>query len=158
MGYTFKTQVVADWNFLTVHWDQETGCVVMEWKQFAWGERFRQGLDRGLSLLQERGTSLWLADTLRLGPLTAEDKEWVDSDWFPRAVAGGVKKMAIVTPERAVARMSVDSVMAAALSKIADEEFTVQYFMDAAAARLWLQRLTMHHPSLGAAGSHAPSR
>ena len=70
-----------------------------------------------------------------LGPVAQDDQRWTNSDWFPRAVSGGVRWMAIVQPKAAVARLSVKSI----LSKVNDVNLVTSYFDDLETARRWLR-------------------
>lgn len=86
-------------SYLTIHWDELYQCVWMEWKAFAKGENFRTGLNKGLELVIQKKTSRWLADTRNLKVVAQDDQRWTNEDWFPRALAAGVRSMAIVTPK-----------------------------------------------------------
>lgn len=121
-------------RYLTVVWDAEIGAVRLEWKEFIDGELYRAGLNAGLALLEEKKTSRWLADLRRLGPVTLEDQRWTNEDWFPRAIGRGLRSMAVVSPRKVVAQMSVRTVM----SKVMDRSFTTAYFDDVEPARQWL--------------------
>lgn len=122
-------------RFLTIQWDSELSAVWMEWKEFADGETFRWGLDAGLDLLINNKTGRWLADLRNLGPIAPADQQWSNEDWFPRAIAGGVRWMALVAPKRVVARMAVRTIM----SKVEDRSLVTAYFDELPAAREWLR-------------------
>lgn len=127
--------IVWETPFLTIHWDEEIQAVQMEWKQFAGGDDFRAALDKGLSLIAVKQAHRWLADLRNLGPVTAADQRWSNEDWFPRAIAGGIRAMALVAPHRAVAQLSVRTIM----SKVDDKELETAYFDSVEAARNWLK-------------------
>lgn len=97
--------------YLDIEYDPELDAVRMHWKQFVSGEPFRDGLDRGLELVREKGASNWYADLRELGAVDQEDQEWSNNEWFPRAIEAGLTNMAIVRPESVVAEMSVDRIM-----------------------------------------------
>ncbi len=110
----------------------------MQWKRYAEGQDFRSGLDAGLALVRQKGTSRWLADLRQLGPVRQDDQQWANADWFPRAIAGGVRYMALVSPRAAVARLSVKQVM----SRVNDANLITAHFDDLEAARAWLRNPT----------------
>jgi hypothetical protein len=128
---------LSDYNerWLTVRWDEFAQAVWMEWKSYAEGNDFRSGLNAGLALLEKKRASRWLADLRLLGPVAQDDQRWTNNEWFPRAVAGGVRWMAIVQPKAAVARLSVKSIM----SKVNDVSLVTSHFDDLEAARRWLR-------------------
>jgi hypothetical protein len=80
-------------------------------------------------------TGRWLADLRNLGPIAPDDQQWSNEDWFPRAIAGGVRWMALVAPKRVVAKMAVWTIM----SKVADRSLVTAYFDELPAAREWLR-------------------
>jgi hypothetical protein len=121
-------------RYLTILWDGEIGAVRMEWKEFVDGDAFRSGLNAGLALVVQKKTGKWLADLRRLGPVTLEDQKWSNEDWFPRAIAGGLRYMALVSPRKVVAQMSVRTIM----SKVMDRNLTTAHFDELEQARQWL--------------------
>jgi hypothetical protein len=122
-------------RYLTILWDAEIGAVRMEWKEFVDADAFRAGLNAGLALLGQKKTGKWLADLRRLGPVTLEDQKWSNEDWFPRALAAGLRCMALVSPRKVVAQMSVRTIM----SKVLDRNLTTAHFDDLEQARQWLR-------------------
>ena len=61
----------------------------------------------------------------------------VDHD-VPRAIAAGIRSMALVSPQAALARMSVKRIM----SQVKDVALVTCYFDDLEAARTWLRNPT----------------
>ena len=104
------------------------------WKKFAKGEDFRQGLNEGLELLEQHGTSKWLADLRDLGTVTKEDQEWSNEQWYPRAINGGIRYMAIIMPKSVISSMSVTNI----LTRVKDINVETQYFDDIDSAKEWL--------------------
>ncbi len=122
-------------RWLTIHWDEALQAVWMEWKAYAEGEEFRSGLDAGIALLRQQRASRWLADLRLLGPVRQVDQECTNHDWFPRAVAAGIRFMALVSPQAAVSRLSVKRIM----SKVNNVELSTANFDDLELARAWLR-------------------
>lgn len=130
------TQVHYNAPFLTIHWDEGNRCVWMEWKQFVKGAEFREGLDKGLELLEDKAATRWLADTRSLSVLDREDQDWTIAHWFPRAIRAGLERMAIVRPSRRTPMMSVNDVM----RKADLRGLAVEYFDELEDARAWLRQ------------------
>ncbi|WP_437311268.1 hypothetical protein [Sorangium sp. So ce388] len=126
--------IYFDERWITISWDEDLQAVVAEWKAFAETKDFRAGLEAGLSLARKKMAIRWLADTRRAPPSTQEDQQWTSQVWFPRAIAQGVRWMALVVPESAITRMSLRGIM----TKVTSKELVQEYFPDAAAARAWL--------------------
>lgn len=129
-----STMVYFNEPFLTIHWDENIKAVRMEWKQFAEGRDFQLGLDEGLALASEKNAQRWLADLRNLGPVTLADQKWSNENWFPRALAAGIRAMALVAPHKVVAQLSVRTIM----SKVDDKALETAYFDDVEEARRWL--------------------
>ena len=125
-------------RWLTIYWEESTQAVWMEWKSYVEGEEFRSALDAGISVIRQKRASRWLADLRRLGPIRQVDQQWTNEDWFPRAVAAGVRAMALVSPTAAVSRMSVQQIM----SRVKEIELVTAYFDDLEEARTWLRGFT----------------
>jgi hypothetical protein len=132
---TTATEVHYETGFLTVSWNDELAAVEMDWHDFAKGEQFRGGLDEGLALVREQGAENWLADLRDLGTVDQADQEWSNEEWFPRAIDAGLKNMAIVKPESAIAEMSVDAIM----QEVEGTGLVTHYFDNRADAEAWLR-------------------
>jgi hypothetical protein len=124
-----------DSPYLTIHWDPGTKCVHLEWKGFVHGEKGRTGLNMGLDFFKTKATDRWLADTRQLKVVPEEDLKWINEDWFPRAIAAGVRRMALVVPESVLAKMSIRRLM----SKVKDEDIETAYFGSVEDAKTWLR-------------------
>lgn len=107
----------------------------MMWKDFVHGDPFRLGLDKGLELIEKKGSSRWLADLREMKVLSIEDQNWSSNDWFPRAINGGIRKMSIVLPESALAKMGVKNIM----NEVEGIEIKTTYFSTLEEAEKWLR-------------------
>lgn len=123
-----------DFNFLSISYDPSVKCVNMQWKSFAHGDDFRNGLDEGLNLIKAKSASRWLADLRDLGTVTQKDQEWSNNDWFPRAVTQGIRKMAIIMPKSTLSSMSVKNIM----TKVDGINIETNYFSSTDEAKKWL--------------------
>lgn len=61
-------------------------------------EQLRDVPNKALELAISKKTDKMLYDTRKMPTLIREDEEWVYSDWTPRAIAGGIRWMAIIIP------------------------------------------------------------
>jgi hypothetical protein len=119
----------------TVDWDELAGAVCLTWKKFAWGAEFREVVDAGIDLLLRRRATKWLGDLRNLGAVTQEDLKWSSESWFPRATAGGMAHLALVSPRKIVAQMAVKSF----INKVNGRDLLIANFDEIQAARTWLR-------------------
>lgn len=120
---------------INIEWDEMDKLVIMEWKGFVIGEKFRNAVDKGLELLIEKRGSKWLADLTTMGVISQQDQKWADEDWFPRAAKSGIRYMAMITPEKMISKMSVRNV----INKVGDLEIETEYFGSREEAKTWLR-------------------
>lgn len=119
---------------LTIEWDSSIDAVVMNWHDFAKGDTYREGLNEGLKLVDQRNAENWLADLRSLGTVTNDDQEWTQEEWHPRAFESTLSNLAVVQPESVVANMSVGD-----LVQEVNENVTSHVFDDRSEAKEWLR-------------------
>lgn len=129
------TAHITDPSFaLTVGFDAEVPCVTMIWRGYATSREFREGNERILGVLTERGASKLLGDIKEFVLIGADDQHWLSSNWIPRAVEAGLRTVAIVTPVFYFNRVAVESVG----QKLDPNALVLQYFDNPDVARQWL--------------------
>ncbi len=127
--------IYLDKPYLTIHWDENVKCPILEWKTFARSSEFRDALETGLKLVKEKRARRWLADMRNMGTVSVADQTWSNEDWFPRALAAGINRMALVVPKSTLAKMSVDTIM----SKVEGANLETAYFDNIEEAKQWLR-------------------
>lgn len=127
-----------DKRWITVRFDESIQAVCLEWKGYAEGEEYRSGFDAGIKLLRQKGANRWLGDCRLLGPITQADQLWMNKDWHPRAAAAGMRWVALVSPQAAVARLSIKYI----ITKVHHTDLVFNYFDDLESARAWLRSPT----------------
>ena len=120
---------------ITILWDETSKCVVLEWRGFVHGEMAYDALNRGIDLLKAKGAKRWLGDMRKLKVWGEEEMKWINEDWFPRAFDGGLRRLAYVIPESALAQMALKRMM----RKVKDGVCETAYFSDPDEARRWLR-------------------
>jgi hypothetical protein len=125
-----------DPRLVTVGWSSSAQMVHVEWKSAVNSAELRIAIERGVVALSKNHGSRWLADCQSLGPISAEDQEWLDQDWFPRALAAGLRRMAVVLPWKDVARMNVEDIM----GRVPETRMERAYFETVWRAQEWLTR------------------
>ncbi len=122
---------------ITIRWNEKDRNVEQEWKGYASSEDYRIIADKTLALLVEKGAADLLTDTRGMEVILPDDQAWTEADWVPRAMAAGLRRMAVVMPEKAVAQLSV-----ARLSDRVDFEtigLERVFFDSVEKARAWLR-------------------
>jgi hypothetical protein len=129
-----------DEPFVKIDWDEKSKCIVADWKGVGRGAAYRAALDRSLDLVRKHHAKKWLAIMLDAsGVMSPEDSEWLRVDWFPRLLAAGGRRFAIVLPPQALAAMQLNRIKREIdAEKESPDAFLNRYFDDVTKARTWL--------------------
>lgn len=114
---------------------RELGILLNTWTGFLKGEEYRQLMNRAVELLERHRVSKVLADVSQLRPLVPDDMGWTTEDWAPRAVAAGMREMAVVLPRNVFAQLSVTRVV----ENLGDDRIATAQFDDVRNALAWLE-------------------
>jgi hypothetical protein len=118
-----------------VKWDAASQAAHMEWQGWARPEEFQAANDALIQAITDhRGTKV-LGDSRQIKVIQKTDQEWVNRDWFPRILAAGLTRMALVLPASGLAKMNIDDLV----GRVADR-LDVAYFATLEDARMWLAR------------------
>jgi hypothetical protein len=119
----------------SVKWDDELSGVVMEWKGAAQGSaEFRDVVLKELELIEQQHPRKLYLDMRKMGFIQPEDQAWLHEYRDPRAVAKGLKFVAMVVPERSMPRQVLPILTEAGT----EQGLIIQYFWESEAARKWL--------------------
>jgi hypothetical protein len=129
-----------DEPFVKIDWDEKGQCVVADWVGAGRGAPYRAALDRSLDLVKKHKARRWLAIMHESsGVLPPEEADWMQRDWFPRLLAAGGRRFAIVVPKAALAALQLNRIKREIDSEKPDPDaFLNQYFDDVGEARAWL--------------------
>lgn len=127
-----KIYVDAPWQ--TLRWDELHKCVHSEWKAFANSAEFRAGLLKGLQAAREHHATRYLSDSRKVKVVVHEDQEWVRDTWAPLAAAAGIKRVALVTAEAGLGKITVEEIE----TMVDTKGLTLRHFAALAEAREWL--------------------
>src|ERR1700730_6769773 len=130
-GVFFESPGVA-----VLRWDPGSGAVFIQWHGWADSTEFALLLEAGLRALKQYHGSRWLADCRDMKTIAQADQDWLDRSWFPRMLAPGLQRMAVLMPKNALAKMNVETI----LGKVPGTKLEVAYFATVRAAREWLTR------------------
>jgi hypothetical protein len=120
---------------VVVKWDSVSRSVCIEWQGWADPTEFAAANEAGLRALREHHTSRWLADLRNLKAIQQSDQDWITRDWFPRMLAAGLTRMALVNAKSGLAMMNIRAILARVPSTT---KLDVGYFTTVDEAREWL--------------------
>ncbi len=127
-------KIYVDEPWQTLRWDDLHECVHSEWKAFANSAEFRAGLVKGLQAAGEHHATRYLSDTRKVKVVVHEDQEWVRDTWAPLAAAAGVKRVALVTAQTGLGKLTTEEIAA----MVDTEGLAMRHFATITAAREWL--------------------
>jgi hypothetical protein len=133
-----------DEPFVKIDYEEASQSVVADWRgPIGRGPGYRSALDRSLELVKARGAKRWLGNMLEsTGVMSPEDSSWLVNDWFPRLLATGAKRFAVVIPPQALAAMQLNRLKRDIdAEKESPDVFQNRYFDNLAEARAWLAKL-----------------
>jgi hypothetical protein len=119
-----------------VKWDLTSEAAHMEWLGWADSAEFRGANDALIRVITKHRSSRILGDSRKIKVIKKSDQAWVNNDWFPRILAAGLKRMALVIPESNLAKMNIDNL----ISRVPGSLLDVAYFATIEDARRWLMR------------------
>lgn len=125
--------------FIRISWNEDVQCVELEWLAFAFGEVFRESMNKALELHRLKSCPRSLTDMRKASVIDAEDTRWISDDWMPRAKASGLSRIAVILPASVVAQMQIEQANRKGARKDAEKlGVDIEFFKDPEAARSWM--------------------
>ncbi|RYZ02088.1 MAG: hypothetical protein EOO73_33265 [Myxococcales bacterium] len=139
MGYIasrgYRRELLFEDQHLKIELVPALSAMINTWSGFLKGDEYRGRMERVLELVSRHGVDRVLADVSRIRSLIAEDRDWTNEVWAPRAVAAGMRAMAVVLPSNVFAQLGVTRVV----EKLGDVQMSTAQFDDALDAQRWLE-------------------
>jgi hypothetical protein len=99
---------IIDNDHATLVFHEDKKIVHHTWKKAIEGDNFRNVLLSGIDLLKKHEAHKWLSDDRGMtAPLSEEDTEWSQAEWFPRAKEAGWQFWALVVPPDVKSRINL---------------------------------------------------
>ncbi|TGN10861.1 methyl-accepting chemotaxis protein [Leptospira ilyithenensis] len=95
-------------NIGSLYYVKDKNLLEVVWTPDFTEEAYKEILIEGLEVIKKYNISKWMADTRKMGVVTAGAQTWVNEVWFPQAIGCSLRKIAIVIPDSALAAMSID--------------------------------------------------
>lgn len=130
-------QTVLSNKYILAGWMDDGNVFYYTWKGFVPPNEMKILLDEVLMHLQIGNGALMLQDLRTTQAVGAEVQEWLITNWVPRAVAVGLRKVALLTPQSVFGQMAVNQVRNKVM--INGVELDNQFFDDEAKAIQWLR-------------------
>jgi hypothetical protein len=123
-------------------WNATSRAVHVEWQGWADPAEFAAALEAGLSALSEHRASRWLADCRDMKTIQQSDQDWLDRNWFPRMIAAGLRRMALVIPKSGLAMTNLEDI----ISRVPADKIDAEFFATVAEAESWISRPSTKTP------------
>jgi hypothetical protein len=134
--------IYLDTSYAFVQWDDANRFVLLEWRDFTYGEEYRLALEKVLEALDKHHSNKLLADARKMRAIPQEDQDWLMKNWVPRSVKIGLKHSAIVIPKTTHGQLSLQQLAKAASgSKRLVSTDGSSYFETIEEAKKWLRSL-----------------
>jgi hypothetical protein len=118
----------------SVIYNAKVPCVEMTWRGYATSPMFRETNERVLRVIEERRADRLLGDVLDFILIGADDQQWLNENWLPRAMEAGLRRAGLIQPVYYFNRVAVENVV----QKVDQNRLKVGYFQEATSAREWL--------------------
>lgn len=126
-----------------VTWDPAIGVAHIEWQGWANPTEFAAANDAIITALKRNRGTKSLGDCRNMKVIQQSDQDWVNREWFPKAIAAGLTRMALVVAKSGLAQMIVEDLV----SRVPGTKLDVGYFATIEEATTWLTRPTTSPPS-----------
>ncbi len=105
-------EIVKDLKYVQLFWVEECKGLISQWTGGAVNRDLRGGLDVCLEEFMKLAPGAqWIGDPTHIGIISDEDQKWINSEWFPRFLATGVKFMAVVQPASILSKIAVNKIV-----------------------------------------------
>ena len=126
--------LLLDEPWVRITWDPSLNCLRSEWKAYATSAEYRAALLTALRTLESTQLTTYLSDARKFKVLVHEDQDWFANVWIPRAVRAGLRRVAFVTAEAGLGKVTVEDVVAREKNQRVD----MQAFQSMGTAQAWI--------------------
>jgi hypothetical protein len=126
-----------------VTWDRAIGAACVDWHGWANPTEFAAANDAVIAALKRHRGTKSLGDCRNMKVIQKSDQDWINGVWFPKAIAAGLTRMAIVLAKSGLAQMIVEDLV----SRVPGTTLDVGYFATPEEAVMWLARPTTSPPN-----------
>jgi hypothetical protein len=106
-----QDDVYVDEPWLLMRWDAQNSCVHSVWKGFANSAEFRAALMKGLQAVRDRHATGYVSDARMIKVIVHDDQQWANETVIPAMAAAGLKRMAVVTANTGLGKITVEEIV-----------------------------------------------
>lgn len=122
-----------DEPYLSIRWRGVPKSLFAEWKGFATSAETRAAMMTGLRAIRERHVLAYVSDARSAKVFLPEDDLWGKEVWLPKAVAAGLRRMAVVTADAGLGKAQLEQFA----REIDNHGSAMRKFASVAAATTW---------------------
>ena len=121
-------------NLVKVFYYEEFNTGLGTWKGNGSGNDYIKSMTRIKDQIAEKNIERWEAEISNFGVVSKENKDWVNTNWFPSVIGSGLRRMAVVVPSIIFGKMSAEEILA----KVTDHVH-IRHFDNLEDAKNWIK-------------------
>lgn len=90
-------------------YSEENSYLKIDWKTKVASEQIRQGLQEALEIMQANGIKKLVSNTMQCSSSWTSSNDWIAFTWLPQALQNGLQRVAFVTSDDVMQRISIDN-------------------------------------------------
>lgn len=102
---------VSPSDALRIYYNEKANCIITRSIGFVYDTELKTFLNKIIFFLKEKNTNKLIVDLTYRQTYTVEDQEWIDKDWFPRALQAGLTYFGYVMPDDLFMQLSADEIL-----------------------------------------------
>ncbi len=130
-------------DYQTINFDESKSILSKSWTaktEELDADTFHEEINKVVECAEANHAKYFLDDTREFCfTITLELQSWVDNEVFPRFIAAGLKKYAIIVSKEFISQLSIEQTME---GEKGSQSFEVQYFDNKEEARQWIENYT----------------
>lgn len=130
------SETLEETNTYAVEWDDDLEVPVFTWKEFVFGETFREISREWEDVIARKDADKYIVNTKGITAHDEEDTQWLAETWIPDLIDRGVQCGAGIFADSAIASMDMEQIETE-LSAI-DPDYEFRVFATEGEAKEWL--------------------
>jgi hypothetical protein len=107
--------------YIAIRWESDINALFVEYKQFVQGEPWRKAMDKLIELATRKQATSWIVDMRAQKVFDEDDERYLQKQLMPRFAKIGIRRIAIVMSDTAMARLGANRVVREAESRMKGE-------------------------------------
>jgi hypothetical protein len=132
-------QPIIESKCMDLYLDVESKYLKMEWKGYGKDEEIIDIISKGLKLIKEKRLTKILIDSLNAPTLNTNIQQWLNVEFMSKISELGLKKMAMIMPQKITAVSAVNRMSTSEESKTAMTIMETQFFNTNEEAIKWIK-------------------